>query len=99
MNRVQALQVLQSIRGGLEARGVQHVALFGSVARDQGNAFSDIDVLIIPHHGRVLNLFDLGAIQTMLEDAFYGRKVDVVVAPVRRDDMRQAISRDQVHAF
>ncbi len=99
MRRSQALLILQGIRGRLEARGVQHVALFGSVARDQGGALSDVEVLITPHHGRLLNLFDLGAIQSILEEAFYGRRVDVVVAPVRQEGMRQAINRDQVNAF
>lgn len=99
MDRNRALRTLQGVRGTLEARGVEHVALFGSVARGQGRPSSDIDVLITPRPGRRFDLFELGAIQSILEDAFRGRRVDVVVEPVRRTEVREAIARDRVHAF
>jgi predicted nucleotidyltransferase len=78
---------------------VQHVALVGSLARGQSRASSDIDVLITPQEDRKLSLFDLGAVQTLLESSFPGRRVDVLVAPIRRPDIREAVTRDSVHAF
>ena len=94
-----ALAVLQRLRPTLEARVVAHAWLFGSVAREQASHMSDVDVLITPHHGRRLGLLDLGAIQSILEGGFAGLHVDVVVEPVGRSEMQEAIARDRVHAF
>lgn len=99
MDRDRALRILKGVQFTLEQRGVKHAALFGSIARGQGQAWSDIDVLVTPQPGRRLNLFELGAIQSILEDAFRGRRVDIVVEPVQRAEVREAINRDRVHAF
>ncbi len=99
MDRATALATLKTIRPGLEARGVAHAALFGSVARGQASMKSDIDILLTPKPGATLSLFDLGAVQTMLEEAFAGTSVDIVLAPVRRQRLRETIDRDAAHAF
>jgi predicted nucleotidyltransferase len=99
MDRAEAIRILQGLQPRLEARGVAHAYLFGSIARDQGHLRSDIDILIAPLQGRRFDLFDLGAVQSILEDAFYGRRVDVVVEPIRRFEIRDAVTRDRVHAF
>jgi predicted nucleotidyltransferase len=99
MGRDRALQVLKSVQSSLEARGVAHAALFGSVARDQAHPSSDVDILVTPRQGVRLDLFALGAIQTILEDAFRGLRVDVVAEPIRRPHVRDSINRDRLHAF
>jgi predicted nucleotidyltransferase len=86
------------MRTSLEARGVAHAALFGSIARGQGLSDSDVDVVITPAKGRRLDLFDLGGVQTLLDDGF-GRDVDVIVEPVRNPELRRAVARDRVDAF
>lgn len=99
MNRQAALTALKSVQPQLEARGVAHAALFGSVARGQATSASDIDVILTPAPGAALSLFDLGALQTILEEAFFGLSVDIVLAPVRKPALRQAIERDAAHVF
>jgi predicted nucleotidyltransferase len=99
MNRQSAIDTLKRIRSRLEARGIAHAAVFGSVARGDTRAASDIDVVVTPAQGARLGLFDLGGIQTVLEEAFAGVSVDLVVEPVRRATLRQAIERDRAHAF
>mgnify|MGYP002622783979 CR=1 FL=1 len=99
MDRTQALRILKDARAGLQARGVRHAALFGSLARGQSHAWSDIDVLVTPEPGRRFDLFDLGAIQSLLDDAFRGYRVDVVFEPIRSHELKDTISRDSVHAF
>jgi len=99
MNRDQALAILRRLRLALEARGIAHAALFGSVARDEAGAASDIDVVLTPSPERRLDLIDLGGVQTLLDESFAGFEVDVVVEPVRQPDLRRAIDRDVAHAF
>ena len=98
MNRDLALEILRRLRKPLEARGVAHAALFGSIARGQGRDDSDVDVLISPVVGRRLDLFDLGGIQTLLDERS-GRAVDLAVEPVRRPELRRAIAQDRMDAF
>jgi uncharacterized protein len=99
MKRDAALQILRGLRSQLEARGIVHAGLFGSVARDEADHISDIDVVMTPAADARLDLFDLGGFQTMLEEAFTGLEVDVVVEPINRDSLREAILRDRANAF
>lgn len=46
MNRDQALSILSQLREPLRRLGVTELALFGSVARNQAGATSDVDVLV-----------------------------------------------------
>jgi predicted nucleotidyltransferase len=65
------LQVLEIARG----HGARNVRLFGSVARGETTATSDLDLLIEMEPGR--SLLDIVAIKQDLEDLL-GCKVDVV---------------------
>lgn len=98
MNRAQALETLQRSRAALQARGIAHAAIFGSVARNQVRRGSDIDILVTPAEGTRLDLFDLGGVQAILEQAF-GIDVDVVVDPVKNPRLRRVIERDRADAF
>jgi uncharacterized protein len=98
MNREHALNILRGLRAPFAARGIAHAAIFGSVARSKEDVLSDIDILVTPADGARLDLFDLGGIQSVLEEAF-GSEVDVVVSPVRRGKLRAAIARDRAVAF
>lgn len=55
--------------------GARNVRVFGSVARGEADASSDIDILVDLEEGR--SLFDLGALAVELEELL-GRHVDVV---------------------
>lgn len=55
--------------------GASDVRVFGSAAREDATADSDIDLLVRMEHGR--SLFDLAALTHELEDLL-GRRVDVV---------------------
>ncbi len=73
--------------------------LFGSIGRDMAGSRSDIDVVVTPAADRRLNLFDLGGIQTVLEEGFAGMEVDVVAEPIRQPELKAAVERDRVDAF
>ena len=99
MDRWSASTILKSVQPQLAARGVAHAALFGSVARNEARAVSDIDVLLTPATGAALRMFDLGDIQSILEEAFAGLRVDIVIAPVKKPALRQSIEKDAAHVF
>ena len=71
----------------LRAHGVIHASVFGSFARGEQRAGSDLDLLIEPPAGATL--FDLARLELALEDAL-GRHVDLVTY----DELHPAI-RDQ----
>lgn len=99
MERNVALSILRRVRPQLETRGVAHAALFGSIARGEATTKSDIDIMLTPAPGVRLGLFDLGALQTLLEEAFGGISVDIVIAPVKKPALRQSIERDAARVF
>jgi uncharacterized protein len=99
MDPARAIEVLKQLRPRLEARGVVHAGIFGSVGRDRASAASDVDVVVTPDAKRRLDLVDFGGIQTLLEEAFAGLDVDVVVEPIRRADLQIAVERDRIDAF
>ena len=94
-----AIAIVKRLRPQLEARGVVHVALFGSVARGEAGPRSDVDVVVRIDDDAYRHLFNLGGIQTLLEEAFPDLSVDVVLEPVAKDSLRTAIERDRAIAF
>ena len=82
--------------------GVDSISLFGSVARDQETAASDIDVAVkldpdrAPHGFAYFGLLD--DLEQRLERAL-GRRVDVVAEPAKKPSMQREIDRDRIVAF
>src|SRR5579859_2095622 len=95
MKRADVLRKLRAERDNLRERyGVESLALFGSVARDEAGPGSDVDVLV--EFGRPITLFDLVAVQQYLERCLGVRRVDLVprdsVYPAFRDEiLREAL--------
>lgn len=98
MDRDQAIRILNDLRPALQARGVAHAGLFGSVARGESDAGSDVDVVISFAPGARVGGFNLGGVQLELEEAFR-KPIDLVVEPVGDQRLRDAIERDRAHAF
>ena len=70
MNRDAVIRILQPHLGELADRyGVKSLALFGSVARDEATAESDVDLLV--EFGRPMGLFGLFTLQDPLEKLLY----------------------------
>ena len=99
LRRQTAIDILTALRPELNARGIAHVAIFGSVARDRAREASDIDVLVTPAENSRLDLFDFGGVQMLLDENFGGMDVDVAVGPVRTDSLARAIGEDRVDVF
>jgi predicted nucleotidyltransferase len=99
MNRQQAIDMIQRRRPELQAAGAAALYLFGSVARDEGNQVSDIDVAIDidrrvkPH----FSLLDISRIGLIVEDAT-GVPTDVLV---RQDlqKLREPFEADAIRVY
>jgi predicted nucleotidyltransferase len=87
MTRDDAIARLRTHRARLEAAGVRHAAIFGSVARGDNRPDSDVDVMVEVDTDQVRSLFDLGLIQSEVEDII-GGPVDVA----RRDRLRPHVA-------
>jgi hypothetical protein len=69
---------------------ISHLALFGSVLRDDFQAGSDVDVLVVFEPSARVGFLALGQMKRELEDIFQ-RRVDLVpqdgLKPIIRDEM------------
>ncbi len=75
LDRDRALGLLRGCKPGIEQRyGVTAIGLFGSLARNQATATSDVDVVV---RLRDPDLFTLVHIKEELEEAFH-RHVDII---------------------
>ncbi|MDQ0319411.1 putative nucleotidyltransferase [Pararhizobium capsulatum DSM 1112] len=102
MTRDEIIAKLLAHRTDLEAAGAEHISLFGSIARDTASLHSDIDVLVklsAPVASSGFGYFGaLSDVKSMIE-ALTGRQVDIVSEPIRKEELRHNIKRDQVVAF
>jgi predicted nucleotidyltransferase len=95
MIREEAMKILQKALPGLKERyGVQDLALFGSVARNEARPESDVDVLVT-FEGRTHFRAFMG-LQFELEDIL-GAKVDLVTPKALKPLARSSVEKDLIH--
>ena len=80
----------------LRAMGVKRLLLFGSVARGQERAESDVDFLV-EFDGRAVGYFHLFKVQRQLEE-WVGRKVDLGTVASLRRELRDEVLAEAVRA-
>jgi predicted nucleotidyltransferase len=78
--------------------GVSHAAVFGSVARGEARADSDIDVLVELDRERPLGIFEYARLKIDISELLNGAG-DVVNRRTLKPLLRDTILRDAVHAF
>ena len=95
MTREEAIRILHKALPGLKERyGVQDLALFGSVARDEAGPASDVDVLVT-FEGRTRFRAFMG-LQFEREDIL-GTKVDLVTPKALKPLIKPSIEKDLIH--
>jgi predicted nucleotidyltransferase len=95
MNRQQAIDILAKLKPELVKRfGVTRLALFGSTARNEACADSDIDI-IVAFDGPATSKRYFG-VQFFLEDQL-GCPVDLVTEKAMRAELRPFIEREAVN--
>ena len=97
MKRDEVTYILESQRS-LLARdyGVRSLAIFGSVARDQATAQSDIDLLV--EFSRPVGFFGLLALQDYLEKLF-GCPVDLGTPDGLKPRLKSKVLAEQIHVI
>jgi uncharacterized protein len=83
-------RLLEPDQGALRARGVTALYVFGSIARNQAAATSDVDLIVEYDPKSSFNLIDLAAVRRQLSARF-----DVEVDVVTRNGIHRRI-RDRV---
>jgi hypothetical protein len=82
----------------LRRLGVSHAAVFGSVARGEAGAGSDIDVLVELDGGRSMGIFEYARLKLYVNQLLDGAG-DVVNRRTLKPLLRDGILRDAIHAF
>lgn len=94
MNTEDILAILKELKPIITTRyKAKEIGLFGSFARGEQNAASDIDVLVEFEEGA--DLFDLVGLANYLEEALQ-QKVDVVPKRALRAELRESVLREVV---
>ncbi len=94
MNLETVSALLKRHQADLRQRGVKSLAVFGSVARGEATASSDIDVLV--EFDRPVGLFEFIRLKYYLEE-LTGCHVDLVTPDAIRPAMRAGILSEAVY--
>lgn len=90
-----ALETLRAHEADLHRLGAEHVAIFGSVARNEAGPDSDVDVLV--DISPDLGLFGYSRLRIHIAEILRG--ADVVNRRALKPLLRENILRDAVSAF
>ncbi len=96
--RARVLGVLRRHERELRARGLTRLALFGSTARGDLGAESDVDLLIEVDPAHPFGLFAFVDLKADLA-AILGRPVDLAFPDAMRPRLRETTLRDAVEIF
>jgi hypothetical protein len=92
------LERLRSHESDLRRLGVSHAAVFGSVARGEAGAESDIDVLVDLDENRPMGIFEYARLKLYINELLDGSS-DVVNRRTLKPLLRANILHDLIHAF
>lgn len=100
--RIHVLRTLKALEPELRAEGVRHVSVFGSVARGEDTLASDVDLALDLAPGAAPTGFQFVSYVDRLKRRLataLSRNVDIVILPVRRPALKEALSREAIPAF
>jgi predicted nucleotidyltransferase len=98
MNRNEAIAKLKACAEVAKARGATSLYLFGSTARAEASADSDLDMFIDYDPKKKFSLLDLVGIKLFLEDQL-GVDVDVTTRDSLHPMLRRDIEESAVRVF
>jgi len=98
MSRDAVLAILRAHEASLRQRGVKRAALFGSTARGEATAGSDIDIMIEIDPAAHVDLYGYVAVTHYIEGLF-SVPVDVAERDQLLEPVRRTAEQDAVYAF
>jgi uncharacterized protein len=97
MTREAAIERLAANGDKLREFGVAELSIFGSVARNEAGASSDIDILVEFEPNKRIGLFAFVRLKEFLSELL-GARVDLVTPAALRKEMREQILREAIRA-
>jgi predicted nucleotidyltransferase len=99
LNRAeQVIATLREHEAELRQEGVLRLSLFGSVARGDAEADSDVDLAVEFDPAAKMDLIRLVALERRLGNTL-GRPVEILPEPVESRRLRDNVERDRLIAF
>ena len=95
MKRDVVLRILSNHRNELSRFKVKSLAIFGSVARDEARADSDVDVLV--EFSEAVGIFEFVDLKEYLE-SILGATVDLATEQALKKQLRDQILKEAIHA-
>lgn len=95
LRRDEVIKLLAAARGPLEPFHVKSLFLFGSVARDEASAESDVDLLV--EFEQTPSLFEFARLRRVLA-TILGCPVDLVTRSALKAQLREGILREAIRA-
>jgi predicted nucleotidyltransferase len=95
LNRDSAVRILLEHKGEYAQFHICFLGLFGSVARNEANSDSDVDLLV--NFDRPVGFFHLVRVQKFLENILQ-RKVDLVMEDILRKEFRDQVMKEIIRA-
>ncbi|MCX6376309.1 MAG: nucleotidyltransferase family protein [Armatimonadetes bacterium] len=96
MSRDEVLSILAEHKAELVAMGVKSIAIFGSTARNEAGADSDVDILV--EFSAPVGMFKFLDVKARLE-SILGREVDLATPDALRQQMRPRILKEAIRAI
>jgi predicted nucleotidyltransferase len=98
MYRDDILRTLKTHEDELRQMGVDHIALFGSCARQEERPESEIDILIDLNTKNPLDLFAYAGLKNHITSLF-DRSVDVVDRAALKKRLKGVVEKEAVYVF
>jgi hypothetical protein len=98
LNRESVLDALRGAQKELSARGIEHLFLFGSVARGDQRPNSDVDLFLDVRPGAKFSLFDLVGVKYLAEDLL-GHETDVTTRDGLHPMLKSQIEQSAIRVF
>jgi predicted nucleotidyltransferase len=94
----QVIATLRAHEAELRAAGIRRLSLFGSVARGDYEAGSDVDLAVELNPEARIGLIQVVGLERRLSELL-GREVELLAEPVEKQRLQRNIDRDRCRVF
>ncbi len=98
MNSGDVIETLRAHEPELKAAGVLRLSLFGSTARGDRSADSDIDLLAAFDQSKRISLLDIAGIEIRLSEML-GQRVDLAEEGTLKPRVQKSVDAEALRAF